>query len=148
MRTNSAGLSLIKEFEGCQLKAYLCPAGVWTIGYGSTWNVQEGLEITQAEANARLVGDVESTEIGITRFIKVRVGSNPYSACVALAFNIGVMKFRESTLLKFLNQGCFKEASEQFLVWNKIRKGSVLVKSAGLTRRREAEKALFLKRDV
>jgi lysozyme len=140
MKINKSGLEIIKRFEGCKLKAYLCPAQIWTIGYGSTHNVYEGLTISQIEANRRLQRDIEAIEAGISRFIKVDVNPNQYSACVSLAFNIGVGAFRNSTLLKMINAGELAKAAEQFLVW-KYAGGKIL---PGLVKRREAERELFL----
>jgi lysozyme len=140
MKINKAGLEIIKRFEGCRLEAYLCPAGIWTIGFGSTHEVYEGMIITQIEANQRLQSDVEGTEAGISRSIKVPLNPNQYSACVSLAFNIGARAFRDSTLLKLINQKRFKEAAGQFPLW-KHSNGVVL---PGLVKRRESERELFL----
>jgi lysozyme len=143
MRTNKEAIELIKRFEGCKLMSYICPAGKWTIGYGSTWAVHEGQIITQAEANRLLLIDIESVETGIDRLFKVKVSSNQYSACVCLAFNIGVGNFRSSTLLKLINQGDLLGAASEFLKWDKGGKPPKAIK--GLTERRKAERELFLK---
>jgi lysozyme len=134
---------LIKEFEGCKLKAYLCPANVWTIGYGHTDGVKEGDEITQQEADRLLANDIDSFTAGVKRLVSVDISRNQLGALVSFAFNLGLGNLRRSTLLKLLNAGKFTEAANEFDKW-------VFVaghKLPGLVRRRSAEKALFLKDD-
>lgn len=141
MRTNTAGLSLIKSFEGCQLAAYKCPAGVLTIGYGHTGSdVTPSLVITAHRAEELLQLDLGKFERAVATALKVPVTANQFAALVALAYNIGPAALAKSTLLRRLNAGRTQEAADQFLVWNRAG-GRVL---AGLTRRREAERALFL----
>jgi lysozyme len=141
MKTNTAGLSLIKQFEGCELHAYRCPAGVLTVGYGHTGpDVTPGLTITAHRAEELLQLDLGKFERVVTASLKVSVTANQFGALVALAYNIGGAALAKSTLIKRLNAGKTQEAADQFLVWNKAG-GKVL---AGLTRRREAERALFL----
>lgn len=134
-------IPIIKEFEGCKLKAYLCPANVWTIGYGHTDGVKEGDEITQQEADRLLVSDVDLFTTGVQRLVTSDINRNQLGALVSFAFNLGLGNLRHSTLLKLVNAGDFVGAANQFPRWNKAG-GKVL---AGLTRRREAEKQLFLK---
>ena len=136
------GVALIKEFEGCKLKAYKCPAGVWTIGYGHTGpEVHEGQTITQQEAEVILENDLKKFIDGVDKLVTVELTSNQLGALVSFAFNVGLGNLKSSTLLKILNQGRYVDAAEQFLRWNKAG-GKVL---PGLTRRREAERLLFLK---
>ena len=134
---------IIKEFEGCKLKAYLCPAGVWTIGYGHTDGVKEGDEITQQEADRLLADDVHSFTAGVQRLVTSDINRNQLGALVSFSFNLGLGNLRHSTLLKLVNAGDFVGAANQFPRWNKAG-GKVL---AGLTRRREAERKLFLKEE-
>lgn len=134
---------LIKEFEGCKLKAYKCPADVWTIGYGHTDGVKEGDEITQQEADRLLADDVHSFTAGVQRLVTSDINRNQLGALTSFAFNVGLGNLRHSTLLRMVNAGDFLGAANQFLRWNKAG-GKVL---AGLTRRREAERQLFLKDD-
>lgn len=142
MRINAAGLQLIKDFEGLKLKAYKCPADVWTIGYGSTGaHVYEGLEITKERAEELLMEDLERFEEGVSRVSKVPLTSNQFSALVSFAFNLGVRALEKSTLLRKLNSGDYEGAANEFKKW--VFAGGK--KLAGLERRREAEKALFLK---
>lgn len=135
-----AGLNLIKRFEGCKLKAYLCPAGVLTIGWGFTRGVRRGDVITQAEADRRLVEEYDAFEREVRGLVRVPLTDNQWGALVSFTFNVGVANFKSSTLLKLLNQGKWMEAAEQFPRWNKAG-GRVL---AGLTTRRAAERQLFL----
>ena len=136
-------IPLIKEFEGCKLKAYKCPAGVWTIGYGHTDGVKEGDEITQQEADRLLADDVHSFSAGVQRLVTSDINRNQLGALTSFAFNVGLGNLRHSTLLRLVNKGDFVGAANQFPRWNKAG-GKVL---AGLTRRREAERKLFLKEE-
>ena len=131
---------IIKEFEGCKLKAYKCPADVWTIGYGHTDGVKEGDEITQQEADRLLASDVDLFTSGVQRLVTSDINRNQLGALVSFAFNLGLGNLRHSTLLKLVNAGDFVGAANQFPRWNKAA-GKVL---PGLVRRREAEKKLFL----
>ena len=131
---------IIKEFEGCKLKAYKCPAGVWTIGYGHTDGVKEGDEITQQKADVLLASDIDLFSSGVKRLVSNDISPNQLGALTSFAFNLGLGNLRHSTLLKLVNQGDFVAAASEFTKWNKAG-GQVL---PGLTRRREAEKALFL----
>jgi lysozyme len=136
-------IPLIKEFEGCKLKAYKCPADVWTIGYGHTDGVKEGDEITQQEADRLLASDVELFTIGVKRLVNSDIGRNQLGALTSFAFNLGLGNLRHSTLLRLVNADNFLAASKEFGKWVKAN-GQVL---SGLVRRREAERQLFLKDD-
>lgn len=149
MRTNKAGLDLIKEFEGWRSKAYKCPAGVWTIGYGHTSMagppaVKPGMTITREEGERILRNDLKAYEDGVKSAIKVPLNSNQFSACVSLCYNIGVGAFRKSSVARFCNAQQWKKAADAFSLWNKAG-GKVL---PGLTRRRAAEAALFMRNTV
>src|SRR6056297_1276916 len=105
MKINSAGLKIIKESEGLRLKAYKCPAGVWTIGYGHTKGVREGDVITEEEAEKLLQEDVMLTEQFITRIasrLKKTIDGNQFSALVSFVYNIGTGAFKRSTLYTLL----------------------------------------------
>ena len=141
MNLTKAGLDLIKEFEGCQLKAYLCPANVWTIGWGHTGDVKSGQVITQAKADSLLVTDMAIYVAGVNKLVGVPVNQNEFDALVSFAYNCGVEALASSTMLKLIHDRKFVQASLEFARWNKGA-GKVL---AGLTRRREAERALFMK---
>lgn len=131
---------LIKSFEGLELEAYLCPADIWTIGYGHTGDVKEGDTITKAEAGDLLDKDLEKFRSGVNRCVKVPLNENQFGALVSFAYNVGIGSLQSSTLLKLLNAGDYDAAADQFPRWNKSG-GKVLT---GLTRRREAERAVFL----
>ena len=137
---NSSGLRLIKSFEGLRLKAYQDAVGIWTIGYGSTRGVKSGMAITEAEAERLLKEDVRRFEQAVNSAVKVPINDNQFSALVSFSFNVGSQALRSSTLLRLLNQRDYSGAANQFPRWNKAG-GRVL---AGLTRRRNAERALFL----
>ena len=140
MHINQKGLDLIKKFEGCELEAYLCPAGVVTIGYGHTATARLGQVISEAEAEALLREDVKDAEAAVDRLVSVPLTDDEFSALVSFVFNCGAGAFEDSTLLKMLNAGA-KTASNQLMRWNKGENGEV---SHGHTRRRNAERALFL----
>ena len=139
MQISPAGLALIKRFEGLRTEAYRCPAGVWTIGYGSTRGVREGMKITEAQAEALLLRDVERFERDVVGMVEVPITQGMFDALVSFAFNLGAEAMRRSTLLRLLNQSRYADAAQQFARWNKAG-GRVL---DGLTKRRAAERALF-----
>jgi lysozyme len=135
-----AGLDLVKSFEGLKLRAYLCPAKVWTIGFGSTGpHVTAGKVITEAQANDLLQDDLDRFEKAVTRLVTVPLTQNQYDALVSFAFNVGISALERSTLLKRVNAKLFDQAKAEFAKWNRAG-GRPL---AGLTRRRAAEAALF-----
>lgn len=139
-RTSQEGIDLIRRWEGCRLKAYRCPAGVWTIGYGHTRSVISGLCITYDRAEELLKQDLKQFEETITSYVKVPLAQNQFDALVSFTFNVGVGAFGRSTLLKLLNQGKYALAAEQFDRWTKAN-GKEL---PGLVSRRAEEKKLFL----
>ena len=133
------GLSLIKRFEGCELQAYKCAAGVWTIGYGSTKGVKEGDTISQEEADKLLLHEMEEYEGYINDMVTVDLEQNQFDAMVSWVFNLGPANLKASTLLKVLNAKDYEGVPAQIKRWNKAG-GKVL---QGLIRRREAESLLF-----
>ncbi|MEM6425017.1 MAG: lysozyme [Cyanobacteria bacterium P01_H01_bin.119] len=141
--TNAAGLRLIKTFEGLRLRAYQDAVGIWTIGYGTTSNIRPGMVITEAEAERLLKRDVERFERAVNSSIAVSLNDNQFSALVSFSYNVGAGALRNSTLRRVLNQGNYTAAANEFPRWNRAG-GRVL---AGLTRRRNAERALFLSQD-
>jgi len=141
MRCNSQGFAIIKKFEGLKLQPYLCPAGILTVGYGSTKAGKLGRAITSEEAEKFLTDDIETIEKQMTPLIRVEVTDNEWSALVSLVFNIGAGNFKISTLLRLLNSKEKKETAEQFSRWV-FCQGKIL---KGLQDRRQAEKELFLK---
>lgn len=140
MRINAAGLALIKEFEGLQLESYADAVGVWTIGYGHTGpGIQAGQHITQEQAEAMLQQDIRRFEVGVNKLVTVPLSDNQFAALVSFSFNLGLRRLEGSTLLRLLNQQDYQGAACEFERWNKAA-GKVM---PGLTRRRQAEFALF-----
>lgn len=144
-RTNADGRQLIRDAEGLRLRAYRCPAGKWTVGYGDTGpDVGPGLVITEEEAEERLERRLaEEFEPGVEQLLAVEVTCNQFSALVAFAYNIGLQALAESTLLRKLNAGDAEGAAAEFGRWTKSG-GRVL---PGLIKRRQAEAELFLTPD-
>ena len=140
-RINAAGLKILKESEGLRLDAYICPAGVLTIGHGTTGpRVSPGLTITEDQANAWLKQDCRKFERDVERLVTVDLNPNEFSALVSFTYNVGEGALERSTLLRLLNQGDRARAADEFPRWNKGG-GRVL---PGLKIRREKERALFL----
>ncbi|MEG4110174.1 glycoside hydrolase family protein [Microcoleus sp. S13_C5] len=138
---NGEGFKLLTTFEGCELTAYDDGGGVWTIGYGHTGDdVFPGQTISQTQAEELLHLDLEKFESFVEDAVEVEINDNHFSALVCFCFNVGPEAFGDSTLLKLLNQGNYQGAANQFPVWNKVNGEPWL----GLTRRRLAERALFL----
>lgn len=141
MKVSEKGLNIIKESESLQLKAYKCPAGILTIGYGHTGpDVLPGMTINQVAADVYLKLDCAVAEHAINRLVKIPLNQNQFDALVSLVFNIGTGAFQRSTLLKRINEGDFGAASDEFLKWTKS-KGKEL---PGLVIRRNKERNLFL----
>ena len=146
MIVSKNGLDLIKEFESFRAKPYLCPSQKATIGFGSTYYPDgkkvtlQDKEITEEKA-FEILEYIANKDFGsnINKVVKVPLNQNQFDALVSFSYNIGNENFNSSTLLRWLNQGNYKEASMQLLRWNKS-KGIVL---NGLTKRRKSEKALF-----
>lgn len=130
---------LIREFEGLRLNAYLCPAKVWTIGWGHTGNVRPGMAITLTEADKLLIEDITKMLPLFDVKIKVPLTEGQLIALLSFAFNVGLTNFFTSTLLKKLNQKDYKGAAGEFQRWIYSR-GKVY---NGLKIRREKEKRVF-----
>lgn len=143
-------LDIIKESETLQLKAYICPAGILTIGYGHTGpDVKPGMVITKEQAETLLQQDLERFERDVRNLVKVHVNENQFGALVSFAFNVGsdidddelAEGLGDSTLLKKLNKYDYAGAANEFGKWVHAN-GKKL---NGLVTRREREKQLFLK---
>lgn len=134
--------SFIEQFEGRRLTAYLCPAGVWTIGVGHTGGVTEGQTCTDEEADAWLLDDIEAAHKALAPYVNVRVTRGQFVALVSLAFNVGASYVTRKCpkLMRALNAGEFEEAAKQFL--DIVKANGVVL--PGLVKRRRAESALFL----
>ena len=164
-------VELIKSFEGIpdgdpatvNIDAYLCPAGVWTIGWGHAL-VDNGAQlkgtanlpraralypggITRAQAQALLAADLIPRGASVLNLARTALSDGQFGALIAFVFNVGAANFGASTLLRKLNAGDVAGAADQFLAWDKARVDGVLKPLAGLTRRRKAERAMFLAQD-
>lgn len=143
--------TLIKNFEGLKLTSYKDIGGVWTIGYGTTYNykykrpVQQDDEINEATALNWLKIEINKKKDNIKKFIKVAINNNQLDSLISLSYNIGETALKNSTLLKLLNAGKDKViVANEFMKWNKAKVNGKLQVIEGLTKRRELEKKLFL----
>ena len=134
---------LSRHFEGFYPKAYQCPAGVWTIGYGHTKGVRPGDTVTKVRAEADLDEDLADAAHYVDRSVKVPLEPNEYAALIDFVFNLGAGALAGSTLLKLLNKGDRDGATLEFLKWDKCHVDGKLIPLAGLTKRRRAEATLF-----
>ena len=139
------GIPIIRRFEGCKLRAHLCPANKWTIGWGSCFYengsaVKQGDVITQERADRLLLSTVAQFEFGVVNSVKSSINANQLGALTSFAFNVGIGNFQRSTLRRMvIANPNNKFIREEFLKWNKV-SGKVL---DGLTRRRQAEADLY-----
>ena len=166
-KINKAGLAIIKKWEGIEdgnpktvnLDPYLCPAKVWTIGWGhaityngrhlTTWNDPSGDiarniypgGITKEEAEGLLIADTSSVAIQIEKAVKINLTDNQFSALVSFTYNVGIGNLLKSTLLRKINARQLHEAVREFPKWRKAN-GKIL---HGLEMRRCDEKRLFIK---
>lgn len=148
MKISNNGLNLIKQFEGFSSKPYLCPAGILTIGYGSTYYPNGKKvswldeEISEQKAN-EILEFIANKDFAscVNEVVKVQLNQNQFDALVSFCYNLGNGNFKSSTLLKKINLNDFKLAAKEFVKWNKS-KGKVL---DGLVKRRIKEMELFLK---
>jgi lysozyme len=154
---------LIKPFEGFHSKqadgscrAYKCPAGVWTCGWGCTEDVNQHTQWTVAEAEAALAREMAKHEANVERLVRVPLNQGQFDAMVSLCYNIGVGNLGSSSLLKHLNSGDYARAASHFADWKysrvddaklaalmKVKRGTKAV-LPGLVKRRAAEAAMFL----
>jgi lysozyme len=139
MKTSEEGIALIKHFEGCELEAYLCPAEVWTIGYGHTLDVKKDDVIDQEAAEALLIEDLEEYEGYVTSLVEIELQQHQFDALVAWTFNLGPQSLKESTMLNRINYGPLSDVSFQMQRWNRAG-GKVL---DGLIKRRKAEALMW-----
>ncbi|MDR1349804.1 MAG: lysozyme [Zoogloeaceae bacterium] len=135
------GVTLIAQSEGCRLTAYTDIAGVWTLGWGETLNIAEGMAWTQTEADARLCERLTEFDDGVAALLTVRASDYERAALVSLAYNIGLKGFRKSSVLRLHNQGRRADCAQAFHLWNKA--GGKVIK--GLVSRRAREAALYLR---
>lgn len=147
MKISNTGLEMIKDFEGYHAKlpngdcrAYRCPAGVWTIGYGCTEGVKPGMIWTEKQAEEALLKEIAKHEHGVNILLTVPVNQNMFDALVSFSYNCGTYALSKSTIMKRLNERDYTNAAKAFSMWVKGG-GRVL---PGLVKRRAKEAALFL----
>jgi len=114
---SDAGTNLIKRFEGCRLTAYRCSAGVLTIGWGSTQDVQENMTITQAEADERLERDIAKARASVLRLITEPLNQNQLAALTSFVFNLGGGALQRSTLRQIINRGEHDRVPDELMKW-------------------------------
>ncbi len=139
MTYSKAGLQLTERFEGCRLNAYPDTGGVWTIGYGHTHGVHQGMTCTPEQAQIWLIKDTQAAADAVNRLVSVLLKQSEFDALVDFVFNLGAGAFARSTMLKDLNAGNLAAAALQFPLWDRDA-GRVL---AGLLHRRLAEESEF-----
>ena len=143
MNTSPKGIALIIEFDGLRLKAYQCPGGVWTIGYGHTAGVKPGMVITEAQAEEYLKANL----IAFERYLNglgLALNQNQFDALISFIYNVGTGNFSNSTLLRKVRANPQDNSiMDEFLRWV-YSKGRVL---PGLQRRRLAEMKLYFSND-
>ena len=143
MQISFNGIKLIKDMEGFEAKAYKCPKGVWTIGYGTTkWigkPVEAGMTITEKEAELALQSDLAWAQTAVNKLVKVPMKQGMFDALVSFVYNIGESAFANSTLLKLLNKKQYELAAAQFERW--VYAGNKVL--PGLVKRRKLERNMF-----
>ena len=140
MKISQKGIDLIKRFEGFSPRAYLCPAGVWTIGYGHTAGVSEGDSIDGDTAEDYLREDLTSAEGAVEKYVKVPLKQWQFDALVSFTFNLGAGNLYSSTLLKKVNRNPDDPAIRQeFEKW--VYSGGRVLQ--GLVDRRKAEADMY-----
>ena len=143
MKTSHKGIALIKEFEGLRLKAYKCPGGVWTIGYGHTAGVKPGMVITETQAEEYLMADLIAFEKYLND-LRLAINQNQFNALISFIYNVGTGNFSSSTMLRKVKANPLDNSiMDEFLRWV-YSKGRVL---PGLQRRRLAEMKLYFSND-
>ncbi len=138
------GVCEIAKSEGCNLTAYLCSAGVPTIGWGETVGVKLGMRWSQAEADERFCKELTEYAAAVMDMCTFPPNENELSAMVSLAYNIGLGGFKKSSVLRNHNAGKRAATGRSFALWNKVRVDGVLKEARGLTLRRAREAAMYL----
>ena len=139
MKSTNYALLLIKSFEQLRLNSYLCPAGKWTIGYGHTDGVNQGMLITEKTADAFLKQDIQKAEDEVNR-INADLTQEQFDALVSFVFNVGTQAFRVSTLRKLIERNPNdKKIADEFRRW--VYAGNKML--PGLVKRREQEIKLY-----
>lgn len=142
MTTTETAAALIRQSEGCQLKAYKCSAGIWTIGYGHTAGVKAGDVWTQEQADRALEQDIGKYRKAVLIACPALADyPNRLAACISLAYNIGTGAFTSSSVARYIRRGEYRAAADAFGMW--IYAGKQ--KLPGLVTRRQREKEVFLR---
>lgn len=142
-------INLIKMFEGYKAKAYLCSAGVVTIGFGSTMyqdgrKIKLGDTINEDQGNQLLMWELKNKSISLQG---LNINQNQFDSCLSFVYNLGIGAFAKSTLKKkILINANDHTIKDEFMKWNKARVGGQLMVLKGLTRRRVAEAELYFKK--
>lgn len=143
-KLDEQGIAFLKKHEGYKSKAYKDSAGIWTIGYGSIRifgrAVQKDDVVTEHQAMNQMILDLETFEHAVNEHVKVYLTQRQYTALVSFTYNVGQNAFRNSTLLKKLNQSDYRAAGNEFNRW--VNAGGRVVQ--GLVNRRKDESDLFL----
>jgi len=143
-QASKTAVEMIKRFEGCRHRAARLPDGAWTIGYGHTRTAREGVEITDADADALLIYDIAAVVKVINEWVFSPLTQNQFDALVAFVFNIGSSNFRRSSVLRRLNEGAYLQAACAMEMWRTADFEGERIVIDALVRRRSAEMALFL----
>lgn len=140
MTTSKAGMDFIKSFEGLRLQAYKCPAGVWTVGYGTTKNVTKGMTITKERADDMFVEDIAPFERLLNK-MGINFRQEQFDSLISWLYNLGAGNFNRSTLKKYI-VGDFldEDIAAEFIRWVNAGGKPLL----GLKRRRVAEANMFV----
>jgi lysozyme len=138
-------VELIARYEGLCLEAYRCPAGTLTIGWGQTEDVYVGQKMTKAEADADLCRSIAARSEQVLSVCTRAPSRYELGAMVSLQYNIGHAGFCRSTVLRAHNAGDAAAASRAFGLWNKATVDGILQEMKGLTARRAAESAMYLR---
>tara|TARA_R110000765_G_scaffold132861_1_gene231488 strand:+ start:152 stop:598 length:447 start_codon:yes stop_codon:yes gene_type:complete len=147
MKINEAGLDIIKHYEGYSSSVYRCPAGRWTIGFGSTWDdkgkpiTKDQPDISEEYGERLLLRELKHTDRALAHMVTAELNENMYSSLSSFVYNVGSGNFQRSTLRMKLNRGLHDSAADEFPKWRKAG-GKIL---AGLVRRRASERELFLR---
>jgi lysozyme len=136
-------IKIIKDSEGCKLKAYKCPAGIWTIGYGQTKDIKEGMVWTQQQANEDLVKTALEVLNRTIKYSPILATANieKLAAIADFIYNLGVGNYAKSTLKKQVDAGNWLAASSEIKKWNKA--GGKVLKGLTIRRNKEAELILL-----
>jgi lysozyme len=144
MFTSQKGIDLIKKYEGCKLEAYKCPAGIWTIGYGTTKGVKQGMKITQAQAEEYLRRDIIPLESTLNS-LGINFTQNQFDALISWLYNLGTGNFNSSTLKKkIVARAKDLDITDQIIKWINSNGKPLL----GLKKRRVEEANMFLNGNI